>query len=875
MKIKLLSIVLAAVSVLGCKPTVRVSPDGNIKTLSQAIDKVRQMRQEGLDPNEKVTVVLGDGVYFLNAPVEIDCRDSNIEIVAENRGKAVISGAMSLSWRRADNELPALVPESSRAHLLVADIPGNEELPGFAGGAGAHSRKDLTDVPLALFQGDSRLPIARYPNEGFIYTGEILGTNNMAKIGGAPVSHDGRFKFYDQSKLKVWEKESDLWAFGYWHFLWADHRAKVISIKPSEEEIAVDNRQDTYGFVSNKQFYVFNALSELDREGEWVLDRPARKIFVWPKPGENGNPSLAMTEMLVVATNVSNVVFDGLVFENVRQHALVFSNTSNVTVRASLIRHTGMWAVRYEGGFNGRVAGCDMHDLGEGGVFMNGGEHDTLTPGGHVADNNHIHHYGRVTPNSRPAVRLEGVGNRAVNNLIHNSNHQAIAFDGNDHYIGFNICHDLCEYNWDAGAIYGYMLDWSKRGTVIEYNVVHMVGNQPRASGCSGVYLDAYTTGVTIRHNIFSRIPDGVFINGGQDNIVYDNMFLNCRRSLLRYSLGGCAPGMKHCWGPGRKSMLFKTLYNKLDLYKTDLWTSRYPKMLLPIGFSDDDLPRAHDALWCVVTNNLAYASGPIEYTFKKETAPYTTFADNSNFKMGEDPGFVNYSGFDWNLSVDSQALERIGPTRFSEMGLYESAERFSRPVRHGANMRRPRPLEGEYAMSMAAIDIDVDKANFKNGKPFAESMTTFRSTRGGQRLESRAEVSDKDEWKIYKCSFVPAYDCEVRFMLHGGSACEKTLYDDLTIEGAELENGGFESADSWQVLKWGSDPYASAVTSAPIGCVGALPANGVEGVYKPATGKGMAIASNVMRVWQNIKVRKGVPVKITVKHRAYLKYFD
>ena len=86
MKIKLLSIVLAAVSVLGCKPTVRVSPDGNIKTLSQAIDKVRQMRQEGLDPNEKVTVVLGDGVYFLNAPVEIDCRDSNIEIVAENRG---------------------------------------------------------------------------------------------------------------------------------------------------------------------------------------------------------------------------------------------------------------------------------------------------------------------------------------------------------------------------------------------------------------------------------------------------------------------------------------------------------------------------------------------------------------------------------------------------------------------------------------------------------------------------------------------------------------------------------------------------------------------------------------------------------------------
>ena len=867
--------VAVVVAGFGCSPTVRVSPDGSVKTLSQAIEKVRQLRAEGLAADEKVKVLLGDGVYFLAAPVRLDSRDSNIEIVAANRGKAVLSGALSLSWEKAGNEMPSLVPEAARSNLLVARIPGEGKLPGFAGGAGAHSRKDLTDVPLALFQGDSRLPLSRYPNEGFIYTGEILGTNNMAKIGGAPVSHDGRFKFYDRSKLETWEKEPDLWAFGYWHFLWADHRAKVVHIKPAEEEIAVDNRQDTYGFVSNKQFYVFNALSELDREGEWVLDRAARKIFVWPKAGEQERPALAMTETLITATNVSNVVFDGLVFENVRQHALVFSDTSNVTVRASLVRHTGMWAVRYEGGFAGRVGGCDMYDLGEGGVYMRGGDHDTLLPGGHVADNNHIHHYGRVTPNSRPAVRLEGVGNRAVNNLIHNSNHQAIAFDGNDHYIGFNVCHDLCEYNWDAGAIYGYMLDWSKRGTVIEYNVVHMVGNQPRASGCSGVYLDAYTTGVTIRHNIFSRIPDGVFINGGQDNVVYDNIFLNCRRSLLRCSLGGCSAGMKHCWGPGRKSMLFKTLYGKLDLYKTDLWRQRYPKMLLPIDFPDGELPRAHDALWCVVTNNLAYASGPIEYMYKKETGPYTTFSDNTNFKMGEDPGFVNYSGFDWNLGIDSPILERIGSTRFSEMGLYESPERFSPPVRHGDNMRMPRPLEGEYAMSMAAIDIDVDKANFKGGKCFAESMSCFRSTRGGQRLESRAEVSDKDKWKTYTCSFVPAYDCEARLMLHGGSACEKTLYDDLTVEGAEVVDGGFERADAWQVLRWGSDPYAMSVVSRPVGCVGELPANGVQGVYKPAKGKGMAVASNAMRVWQNIKVKKGVPVKISVKHRAYLKYFD
>lgn len=866
--------ILLAVTATGCRPVIKVSPDGEIRTLSAAVERVREMRRQGMDPGKTATIELANGFYRLDRSVELDARDANLEIRAENRGKAVLSGALGLSWRKAESEAPALVPEASRGRLLVADIPGDEPVPGFAGGAGAHARRDLTDVSLSLFQGESRLPLARYPNEDFIYTGEILGTNNMAKIGGRPVSHDGRFRFYDRAKLDVWAKEPDLWTFGYWHFLWADHRAKVVAIKPDELEIAVDNRQDTYGFVSNKHFYVFNALSELDREGEWVLDRKARKVYAWPKEGEKGDPYLSMTEVLVSATNVANVVFDGLVFEGARRHAIVLSDTSNVTVRASLIRHTGMWAVRYEGGWNGRVAGCDMYDLGEGGVYLAGGDHDTLAPGGHAADNNHIHHYGRVTPNSRPAVRLEGVGNRATHNLIHNSNHQAIAFDGNDHYIGFNVCHDLCEYNWDAGAIYGYMLDWSKRGTVIEYNVVHMVGNQPRASGCSGVYLDAYTSGVTVRHNIFSRIPDGVFINGGQDNIVYDNVFLNCRRSILRCSLGGCSQGMKHCWGPGRKSTLFKSLLKKLDIYKTPLWTSRYPKMLRPLDFAEKDLPRAHDALWCVITNNIAYASGPIEYMYRKETGPYTTFENNAVYGSDRNPGFVDYAAFDWNLKPDSELLVRIGPTRFGEMGLYASAERLSPPVRHGKKMRRPRPLEGEYAMSRAAIDLDVDTANFKDGQCFAESMSGFRATRGGQRLESVQAGSKMEEWDTYSCSFVPAYDCEVRLMLHGGSACEKTLYDDLEVEGAEVKDGGFETEGVWKVLQWGSDPYASSVTSPPVGVVGPLPANGKDGFYVPATGKGMAAASNVMRVWQNIKVKKGIPVRISVKHRAYLKYF-
>ena len=210
----LLALGAFSVVVAGCDKVVSVSPDGAIRTLQAAVEKVREMRAQGLGGDETVTIELNDGVYLFDRAVELDARDANLVIRAKNRGKAVLSGALALAWRPAGAEAPALVPAASRDRLMVADLPGAEPIPGFAGGGGAHARRDLSDVPLALFQGECRLPLARYPNEGFVYTGEILGTNNMAKIGGVPVSHDGRFRFYDRAKLDVWARESDLWAFG-------------------------------------------------------------------------------------------------------------------------------------------------------------------------------------------------------------------------------------------------------------------------------------------------------------------------------------------------------------------------------------------------------------------------------------------------------------------------------------------------------------------------------------------------------------------------------------------------------------------------------------------------------------------------------------
>ena len=126
--------------------------------------------------------------------------------------------------------------------------------------------------------------------------------------------------------------------------------------------------------------------------------------------------------------------------------------------------------------------------LGEDVIALSGGDRITLAPAGLAAENNHIHHYSRWNRICRPAVSLDGVGNRVAHNLIDNAPHQAISFGGNDHLIELNEIHSVCYESNDAGAIYSGR-NWTMRGTVIRHNYFHHI-NGFEGRGCVGVYLD-------------------------------------------------------------------------------------------------------------------------------------------------------------------------------------------------------------------------------------------------------------------------------------------------------------------------------------------------------------------------------------------------
>jgi hypothetical protein len=120
---------------------------------------------------------------------------------------------------------------------------------------------------------------------------------------------------------------------------------------------------------------------------------------------------------------------------------------------------------------------------------------------------------------------MTGVGLRASHNLIHDLPHCAILFTGNDHLIDFNEIHHIALETGDVGAIYTGR-DYTFRGNRIRYNFIHHTGGV--GMGSMGVYMDDCVSGTEVYGNIFYKVHWAMFIGGGRDHRVENNLFVDC-----------------------------------------------------------------------------------------------------------------------------------------------------------------------------------------------------------------------------------------------------------------------------------------------------------------------------------------------------------
>lgn len=767
-----------------------------------------------------------------------------------------VSGGVALKWKRPGSGDPvlALVPKPVRKKIVVAVVPGSGRLPGFNGGYGQAS-----DYPVQIFRRERRLPLARYPNEGSLYItdGEVKFVKGRPKPKTVKFKADGM-----ESRLVKWAEEPELWADGEWRNNWSGSSVKVEGVDVEGKTLEIGTEWVSYGISKGSSegggFRVRNAFSEIDMPGEWAADLKNRRIYLYPPAEGLSDVEVSLKDNLLVLEGKRDTVIENMIFENCRKDAVILRNCTNVVIRRSIVRNTGGWGIKILGGRNCRVLGCDIYNTGEGGVTAEGGDRDRLLSGGHVVENCHLHHIGEWILHYRPAVWLNGVGGRCAHNLIHDLRHAAVIYGGNDQYVGFNVIHDTCVGNFDCGAVYTHTKhDWADRGHLVEYNCIFMTGSG-RSSVCThGIYIDGWSSGVTVRGNIVNCASLGLFQNGGNDNVYERNIVLCCERSMRRDNLGLVRgkdpyPLIKD----GKASALFRNLLAKKNLYESSLWRGRYPNMLRVLEF--DNPFYAHNSLFTVATNNVWCWSGIPAFVDSDQMNGYQTVTNNVEL---DDPGFVDYDGFNWELRADSPARKIVGgDSRFGEMGLYASPDRVSPPVRFGRKTAKPGRSRIYPAPMVLARVVFAQTPSTGDCAVACRDCGVNEQWHPGRNVVSAllARPPLDTGWKRYEFSFTPTVDTTAALYLEGWRG-ERTAYDDVSATGVKIVNGGFERDDGWaQVsISLGMDRYG--IAEPPYGMV-----DGFAGVV-PFSGKRMCIANFYLKVRQSgLRLRKGVPVTIS-----------
>jgi hypothetical protein len=235
-----------------------------------------------------------------------------------------------------------------------------------------------------------------------------------------------------------------------------------------------------------------------------------------------------------------------------------------------------------KGGVHHTVLSCDIYDTGAGGVSLTGGDRKTLTPAGHVVENCDIHHVNRWYRTYRPCVTLNGVGQRAAHNHLHNVPGQAILFGGNDHVMELNEINHCVTDMSDMGSIYTGR-NPSVMGHVIRYNFFHHLENKLGSGyGVQAIFIDddsLYTA--IIFGNVFYKAGSNATIkfNGGGGSSIGNNIVIDGGSFVL----GGHEKNVNRAIGEMRKPKKRKSfprrMFKEVDV-RSEPFKSRYPYLL-------------------------------------------------------------------------------------------------------------------------------------------------------------------------------------------------------------------------------------------------------------------------------------------------------
>jgi hypothetical protein len=630
------------------------------KTIEKARNTIREIKDKGLQTGS-IAVTLLPGEYQIKDTINMNAADngtSEYPVIyrAEKKGTVTLYGGSRLSGFKLvtdENILPRL-PEESRGKVYQCDLKAlritdysNLKVRGFG--------QPASPPTIELYFNAKPMTLARWPNEGFVKIKKLIEPGEK-DVKPSVIE-------YDSPRHDRWVRADNFWLFGYFKYLWADATIKIAKIDTTAKTMTTAESY-SYGGTGMHPgqgiiYYAFNLLEEIDKAGEWYIDRTNGILYLWPP----SDPAQAVIELgqlsvpMISMNKAANIRIEGITFDLARYNGIVIKDCDNCLINGVEVKRFAGNGISINGGKKCGILSSDIFTIGRRATEVIGGDRETLTPGEHFVENCRIYDFGRIDRTYTPAIQLEGVGNRVAHNEMYSSPSSVMRIEGNDHIIEYNNVHDAVQESDDQGSmeLFG---NPTYRGVIFRYNKfsnIGKTGSEHAVHGQAAIRFDDAISGMQVYSNIFYRASNGNFgaiqINSGRDNIIDNNIFVECNKSITGR------------WNPGNS--MWQQIYNNKaprNVYSNDLYISTYPTLA---NMMDN--------------KGTNYALRNILY--KSDNFSVNNFNAVNNKVYTITPDFVDIEKGDYNIKNDEETLNNIGFNKIpiAEIGLYKDNYRIAK----------------------------------------------------------------------------------------------------------------------------------------------------------------------------------------------------